>query len=485
MNPSIVRIIEKLRSEAALCSDPWRQANVYTAVDAAVDATIRDAKSRVLASAIAWGGEGQDLAQGAHETTRTLGNIGLFLSEACEAMRDPADDSQDERLKQVILVALANYAASIRWGAMLRSGRPAPPYAAIHALYRRAEALGIALAAGRIVRDGVARDLSAESHYLRSLLLPLLCHESLDPQQLEIIDSWLWEWLPDYRLTRQMLSSSPRLWVDLEGHTGLSLRQFMPEGDDVRHLVVSKLGDQIREATESFHAGEVPGDGCATTFPIEAHTGVLDHLTGLWDQIQNGAPKRRFDRFTRVEPLRVEALVGLPEIIASAEPRKKGAAMRWMHVHDESEGGAALVVDQALWDTIWHGDVIGIRVDPRAVPHVAVVVRKFSIEDRDFAIGVEWIAREPRHLAMNEPEREFGGPVPVLYIPGEDESGRVDTIILDEKHFMHDGCFELAFEDRVFELRLNRLLRRGRGWVAAGYEITGLRKRLPDEALAA
>jgi hypothetical protein len=484
VNPSIDRIIEKLRAETALCSDPWAQINVYTAVDAAVDAAINETKSRVLASAIAWGGEGQDLAESAAHTTRSLGNIGLFLAEACDAARE--DDSQDERLKQVILTALANYASSIRWSVMLH-GRPnAAPFAAIHSLYRRAESLGMALAAGRIVRDGIARNLNAESHYLRSLLLPVLCHESLDPQQIEIVDSWLWEWLPEFRLTRQMISSSPRLWIDLEGRGGVSLRQFMPEGNDVRHLVVSKLGNQIRQATESFHAGEVPGNGCSTTFPIEAHTGVLDHLLNVWDQIQNGAPKRRFDRMTRVEPLRVEALVGLPEIFAGTQPRRKGAPMRWMHVHDESEGGAALVVDAAMWETIWHGDIIGIRVDPDAMPHIAVVVRKFSIEDRDFGIGVEWIAREPRRLDMHDSSSAVqGGMVPILYVPGEEDSGRGDTILVDEKHFQHDGRYSLAFDERVFEARLNRLLRRGRGWVAAGYEITGVRKRLPSEMIAA
>ena len=484
MNPSIDRIIEKLRTQTALCSDPWAQASVYSAVDATVDAAINESKSRVLASAIAWGGEGQELAQGAAQATRSLGNIGLFLSEACEAA--PRDDAKDERLKQVILTALANYASSIRWSVMLRNGRNDLPFAAIHSLYRRAESLGVALAAGRIVRDGVTRNLNAESHYLRSLLLPVLCHESLDPQQIEIVDSWLWEWLPEYRLTRQMLSSSPRLWIDLEGRDGVSLRQFMPEGEDVRHLVVSKLGNQIRQATESFHAGVVPGSGCSTTFPIEAHTSVLDHLLNLWDQIQNGAAKRRFDRFTRVEPLRVEALVGLAEIFAGTQPRKKGTPMRWMHVHDESEGGAALILDGALWETIWHGDIVGIRVDPDAMPHVAVVVRKFAIEDRDFAIGVEWIAREPRRLDMHDPSREAqGGAVPILYLPGEDDTGRGDTMILDEKHFQHDGRYELAFDDRVFEARLNRLMRRGRGWVSAGYEVIGVRKRLPSEMLAA
>jgi hypothetical protein len=157
-----------------------------------------------------------------------------------------------------------------------------------------------------------------------------------------------------------------------------------------------------------------------------------------------------------------------------------------MHVHDESEGGAALILDGALWETIWHGDIVGIRVDPDAMPHVAVVVRKFAIEDRDFAIGVEWIAREPRRLDMHDPSREAqGGAVPILYLPGEDDTGRGDTMILDEKHFQHDGRYELAFDDRVFEARLNRLMRRGRGWVSAGYEVTGVRKRLPSEMLAA
>jgi len=483
VNIALERLIERLRSETALSSDPWKQVNAYIAVDNALEAAIAEAKGRVLGSAVAWGADGQELARRAHEATRSLGNIGLFISEACEAVR--ADDANDVQLQQVIVIALANYGSSLRWSAMLRNGRNNASYPAVHSLYLRAERIGVALAPGRIFRDGETRTLNAESHYLRNLLLPLLCHESLDPQQLEVVDNWLWDWLPDYRLTRQMLATAPRLWVDLEGRTGVSLRQFMPEGEDVRHLVIARMPQQIREATAAFHEGQIPGSGCSTAFPIEAHTGVLDHLQMLWDQVQNGAPKRRHDRVTRLEPLRIEAMVGLDEIVAASHGHRREEGVRWMHVHDESEGGAALIVDAALWETIWHGDLIGIRTDATAIPHVGVVVRKFARDSGDCAIGVQWIALEPRLLSINDLSGEAGPrSIPTIYVPGENDSGDMDSIILDERSFAHDSPYELAFADRVFEVRLNRLLRRGRGWVAAGYEIVGIRKRTREALVA-
>ena len=47
---------------------------------------------------------------------------------------------------------------------------------------------------------------------------------------------------------------------------------------------------------------------------------------------------------------------------------RKGMPTRWMHIHDESEGGAAIVVDADLWDRVWHGDLIGIRADSQSTP---------------------------------------------------------------------------------------------------------------------
>jgi hypothetical protein len=473
MNPSIQKVIAQLRQNAALANDPQKLATTYIAIDAAVDAAIAEEKSRVLASALAWGRDGQELARRAHETTLALGGIGLLLSETCGSLR--ARDGSDERLQQIILLALANYGSATRWAAMLRHGPKEPPYPAVHALYRRAESIQAALAPGRVVRDGIARPLTAEAHYLRNLLLPLLCHESLDPQQLEIIDTLLWDWSVDYRLTRQMLTTSPRLWVDLDGRAGVSLRQFMPEGEDVRHLVVANMSRHLLEATQSFHDGRFPVQGCAADFPLEAHSAVLDHLASVLEHIEAGPPRRRFERFTRLEPLRVEALIGLKQIQESAFT-KTGQGLA-MHVYDESEGGAALLVDRSTWETVWHGDLVAIRVEDRSIAHLGVVVRKFATGPEGFAIGLEWICREPRNLTLREAKDEPSArTVPTLYLPEGDVSGRLDMVLLDENQFLQGTRYEVTIDDRVFEIGVNRLLRRGRGWVAAGYEIVGVHK---------
>jgi len=253
----------------------------------------------------------------------------------------------------------------------------------------------------------------------------------------------------------------------------------------VRHLVLTKMERHLGKIVEAFHAGHIPGRGCATTFPIEAHTGVLDHIRTLWDHIQNGAPQRRFDRVKHLESIRVEGVIGLPDILAASDAMSK-SKRHWMHIHDESDSGAGIIVDRSLWEQIWHGDLIGIRGESEATPRVGVVVRKFPIEGRSFAVGVQWLACQPRQLTMRESKDEMNArDVPALYVADQDESGRFDTIILDESRFLAETRYQLACDDRVFDIRLNRLLQRGRGWVSAGFEIMGVRKRDSAEAVAA
>lgn len=474
MSPALERLLAKLRSDVQAAADPYQQIGAFIAIDAAVEAEITQLKARILASAIAWGDDGRMLANGAQAATRTLGEVGVRLSERCEQAR--ADDAQDERLLHVILLALANLGSAARWNAMLGAGADVPAYPAMHTLYSRAERLGMAHASLGIVRDGKRRSLAAESHYLRCMLLPIFCHESLDPQQLEIVDGLLWTWVDDYRLTREVEGSEPRLWVDLKGTTGVSVRQFMPEGEDVRHLVVAKLGPQLRMLASRFHAGQLPAIACAPLFPIDAHAGVVDHLQMMWDQIQHGAPKRRHERQAR-DATRVEAMIGLDEILG-IEAKDGKRETKWMRVRDESAGGAGLTVERELWDQIWHGDLVGLRENLASLPRVGVVVRKFVAPDGTFALGIEWIACTCRKIMVTTSGSDVGGirSVPALYVAADDESGRCDTIVLDEDRFRQDTRCEVAIEDRKFDVRLNRLLRRGRGWVAAGYEITGVRR---------
>ena len=472
MTPALDRALERLGSAQ------WpleQRVRTYLALDAAVDTELFQAKARVLKSAIAWGGEGQALAAKAHETAATLASLGVILAENLSGRA--LTEEEEARLVEVIQVALANFAAVVRWSAMIRTGERPFAFRPVHALFRLAERLGVAFAPAVVVRDGVPRVLTTEAHYLRALVMPLFCPRTLDPQEMELADTWLWQWVGDYRLTRALEGGEARLWVDLDAETGVDLRQFHSDGRHVRHLVLARLARNIPAVTASFHAGRVyAGTPITTEFPMEAQAAVLDHVQKLWTLLQEGAPRRRHERREPHER-RVQCYIGLADVLG----RGFGHAMlsdRWIEVRDESDGGASVMLDGETWDQVWHGDIIGLRAADQSQPRIGIVVRKFQSPDGS-GIGLEWVATAPKHLFASEIRQATGKVerrIACLYIADRDDTGRSDRILIDDSAFLHDNRYELAFSDRVFEVRLNRVLLRGRGWVSAGFALLGAKR---------
>lgn len=444
-------------------ADPWKGVAAYLALHEAVDREIVEAKSQVLETDLAWGVEGQELAAKAFDATRMLATMGLRLSGRCELAR--FDDSRDDQLLRVILAALASYGSATRWRAMLHSPLEEPPYSEIHALYRRAERVGLAYVPGCVVHGGKPWILSAQAHYIRNLLLPLACDESLAPDQLESVDALLWSWVGDYRLSRTVEGGEPRLWVDVHGRTGASIRQCMPLGEDVRQVVLANMDEHLRVLEADAAAGRRSGT-C---------TSVADHMGMLRDWLGNAAPDRQFMRQPREDLPRAEARIGLPEILATADGRRRPA--NWVRVRDEGEGGAGLLVNRLTWELIRLGDLVELRDAGEALPRVGIVVRKFSTEEARLAIAVEWIACTFRKLilapAATEEEPDT---LPALHVLGDAESAPGDTLILDDRRPLEDARYEIALDDRLCEIRLNRLLRRGRSWVCVGYDVVGARQ---------
>jgi hypothetical protein len=151
---------------------------------------------------------------------------------------------------------------------------------------------------------------------------------------------------------------------------------------------------------------------------------------------------------------------------------------RWIEVRDESEGGASVMLGGEAWEQVWHGDVIGLRAADESQPRIGIVVRKFQSADGT-GVALEWVSTTPKHLFASEIRQETGKVerrIACLYMADSDASGRSDRILIDDSTFLYDNRYELALADRAFEVRLNRVLLRGRGWVSAGFEVLAARR---------
>ena len=74
-----------------------------------------------------------------------------------------------------------------------------------------------------------------------------------------------------------------------------------------------------------------------------------------------------------------------------------------------------------------------------------------------------------------------GAPLPelsLLYVPGDDESGRHDAYLASDASSADRKLFETTAGDDIFTFRFNRVRERGRGWVMAGFEVIEARRRI-------
>jgi hypothetical protein len=481
----------QLERQAAM-ADPWVTAPVLFEVEQAISDRIHAMQGKVLGNLLLWNESDDAFTKWASEVTRTLGEAAaryaLRAEETCHS------DARASVLQRLLVLAIVNRGDATKWETIAKGAPSVMGGAGLHALYRLAERIGQAHAAEFLERGGVAYNLTVEAHYLRVIMLPLVCHGVLNRQQVEIADSWLWKWTPDYRLATSNERGEPGLWVDLAGDGAVRTPYFAPEGKDVRFVMVSALHDQLAEVVRDFHAGIIfPGHGVSTEFRIEEHIAVLDYMQRIWERVQHAHSRRRSERKER-GGTRIEGFAGLGEFLdrgyatvlggAPAEPEIHPLGnlyeipRRWFHVNDESEHGLGLLADAKQWEHLAVGDLLGVRNATDAYPTLGVVVRKLPARgEKGALLGVEILAREPRRVTLSASDRSEKFALKqfeCLYLPGKDSSGSTDSILVPQDAFTSQSNFELAIGGLNYVIAFNRMRRQGRGWVVAGFEIVDM-----------
>jgi hypothetical protein len=465
MNVTLRARIDRLARECAT-KDVWVQAKNFVDLDAELDAEINEAKPRLLGHLSPWSPEDRATAEAFVQMAMKLASAGTAIAERCQ--RNDIEEHYSALATWVVMGALANYATATKWSLMSR--RPSPVrHDRLHVLLMLAESMALSRSPEALLREGAMRALTAERHYLRTLLLPLVCGRGLDRQQVEIADSWLWTWVRDYDLARSADPGELAYWVDLQSETGLRASRFRPEGQAVRLVVVSKLQDQLALVVRGLHCGQIyPGFGLSTDFRIEAHVGVIEHVSGLLARLERATPER-VSRRTGIQPSGAQIFFSLDDILQGACANPDGAVA----IVEESDVGARLAVKRSLWERSRIGDLVGLRSDGDRRMTVAMVSRRPEPGARfEYEIEVDWISRDPRPLWLRTCEtalvpRQFTA----LYLPGSDAFGRADSLLLQEAALTCDRRFDIHAEDGTYRVDIQATRHRGPGWVAAGFSI--------------
>ena len=499
----------RLANLRAQASDPTGHAGErFLALRAEFDAMALPLRRALLGSPLAWTGEERAIAGWLHRTCDDFAVLGYRISADAVANIGIAEDEH----RAVVAATLFYLGETLKWNVSVVPDSP-HDLGKVHRLMRRSMEAGEHRDSMRMVTDGREAQCTVESLYFRVLLLARFASGALNAKQIEILDAWMWMWMP----VLSGVSSPPSgtaLRADLDSSVGLQQGPRDGPGPSL-YLRHGPIEAAYRDVVGQFHAGQiVPATGIASEFRIEEHVAVLDLIRRNLRYAKR-APVERAAR--RPVGLTVEVHLGLAEIVKNgfapeapaAAPvalvavagktgvpmrrlRERDAALgeiydaerRLMRLIDESDTGLGLEGPEAACGAIAAGDLVAVRLSASEPLVLGKVVRSVASKTPgNVLVGVRRLSAAPQLIEL---EREAGArpaeSLTLMFVPGQDSSGRHDACLVSERDFAERTPLSTLAGDRLFRLRLNRARERGRGWVLAGFEVVSAREDLIEIA---
>lgn len=385
--------------------------------------------------------------------------------------------------------AFAGFASAMKWSEIADTPHDATLLVEIKRVFALVEAAAKQGDAFAIPHGESETALTLQALFLRALLLDAFCRGNLGQRQIEILDSWLWEWSGEYTLSER--AEGAVLALDRQGMRGLRSVETAVPNPDQRYINIDALAGQIAAVVRGFREGQIfPGYGCAAEFRVEEHVATLEYLRRFLDSARGRsgrAPRRG-------RTGRLEAFVGLGEILSkgflaratpivqeeaplSGGPRpaidsRFDVPRHHVRLLDESDQGLGVTCEDRGMQSVDVGTLLGLQDSDGPPPLLCEVVRRSAPEDATTVpphLGLRVISRNPRKLTLRV--AGSGERVEVIFIPGDDKGGYRDMLLVSQGDFERQGPLKAVLSDRVFMLKLNRVRYHGNGWHLAGFEV--------------
>ncbi|MBL8522692.1 MAG: hypothetical protein JNN20_03270 [Betaproteobacteria bacterium] len=422
------------------------------------------------------------------------------------------DDAIDrDKRAHVIAYAILLTGHDAKWRQI--AGRGQGSASQHHALLSRALAAGLSDVIVNVRIEGEAIETTVESLYARALLLDRLASGNLSPRQIEILDNWLAAWMPALMISQDALEGEACLCADLDDTQGLRISTLAhmrdPRTRGHRHiyLPIAPLLRQLDRAIEYFHQGLIfPGFGLGMAFRIEEHLGVIDYLSREFSLLEHDATEKSA-RHPVKQGIDVEVYFGMNDIASRAigvntvQPlavpaardyyfgRQDGRAKRFvetsefapfdpskkvLQVLDVSESGLGLAMSTPEAEHVQVGDLAAIRLDLAMPVLLGMVSRKALLPGGTrHVIGINFISKRAKPLLLEYADdgETARPPASAIYVPGEDESGRGDSIVASESVYRPNNRFQVQIGEDKFAVSLTRIKKQGRGWKMAAFDV--------------
>lgn len=464
-----------------------------------------------------------------------LHNFGAATTEQIIARRsewlstDLSGDSpleNDQLLQRVVALALHHYASSIKWSFFRHETVKPQMWPLLHAQFSFAESNGFATTLTHLFDAENHFKTSVQALYLRALLLDVLNTGSLSMPQIEIADGWLAEWTLGYQLDPTYSPAAHSLFVDLDASMGIQLVTGNTAWPSYRYLKMERLRDQAEVVRSELRVGRpYHGHTSSSEFPVREHVALLTNVERVYKSLLDKSVSHIEER-QLVANISADVRIGfdavrsaiagdINEVVAtggrdaggsnanaptmkfadlelSLSPANKmqtseagtlhdvAPSARWK-IHDMSSKGIGLLVERGIGEAVSVGELLAIKPFGEVHWMLGVLVRKLTQRTvGETLLGVEILCLRPlpitlrqfAQLADSKPDPSIS-PTRALYLPGLEEHGRADILVMPDSDMGLKNIFGLTAMSSKYRLRINRVLRKETGWMGVRFEVLG------------
>jgi hypothetical protein len=127
-------------------------------------------------------------------------------------------------------------------------------------------------------------------------------------------------------------------------------------------------------------------------------------------------------------------------------------------------------VDRAASEVVLLNGLLALRNHQTGGWICGTIVRKLANRVRgEILVGVEVLAY--RQIPVELIPTAGGPATPALYLPGVDTNGKQDAFLLRVGDFRSDHTFAIKAGVATYNIRLNRIIKKGADWIKARFEI--------------
>ena len=362
-----------------------------------------------------------------------------------------------------------------------------------------------------VMVDHRSIETTVEALYVRALLLERFASGNLPPRRLEILDSWLLEWMGALWLSRAPITDGLSLAVDTSNATrGLS--RFSPGERADFFLGLRPLQRQLARAVKDFHRGVIfPGWGIGLAFRMEEHVAVIEFLEREFAIIESaGAQKSK--RFSIGVNSEVSVFFGFNDIYGRALQRQStlastsvteanavnapgdvlssAAARRAalsetgsfvqprigrqpIHLLDISDSGLGLEMSTEDAAFVEVDELIAVQIEDGKPCVLGVVARKTSAHHKNVTtVGIKVLSKVPLRATLEMiNDRLARQAVKGVFVTGKADHGFADSVIVTDVIYKSNPTLSVMVATGVFHLRLGRVRQQGPGWKMAAVEV--------------